>query len=34
MLLFDARDPDGRRASRLGSPPLQVPLTTLGPFSP
>ena len=31
VLLFDARDPDGRRASELGSPPLQVPLTTVEP---
>ena len=31
VLLFDARDPDGGRASRLGSPPLEVPLTTLEP---
>jgi hypothetical protein len=28
MLLFDARDRDGRPASRGGSPVLQVPLTT------
>ncbi len=28
VLLFDARDGDGRRASRSGSPVLQVPLTT------
>ena len=31
MLLFDARDRDGRRASELGSPPLEVPLTTTEP---
>jgi N-acetylmuramoyl-L-alanine amidase len=31
MLLFDARDPDGQPASRLGSPPLAVPLTTIEP---
>ena len=33
MLLFDARDETGRRASRLGSPPLHVPFTTLEPGS-
>jgi hypothetical protein len=31
MLLFDARDRDGDRASRAGSPRLQVPLTTVDP---
>jgi hypothetical protein len=31
VLLFDARDADGGRASDLGSPPLEVPLTTLEP---
>jgi hypothetical protein len=30
-LLFDARDPDGRRATELGIPMLQVPLTTVAP---
>ncbi len=34
MLVFDARDRDGRRASRLGSPVLQVPLTTTDPPAP
>ncbi len=31
MLLFDARDRDGRGAARDGSPVLQVPLLTLDP---
>jgi N-acetylmuramoyl-L-alanine amidase len=31
VLLFDARDRDGRPASDLGSPPLEVPLTTVEP---
>lgn len=31
MLLFDARDRNDRRASRSGSPMLQVPLTSLDP---
>ena len=34
MLLVDARDRDGERASRNGSPRLQVPLTTLPPPEP
>jgi N-acetylmuramoyl-L-alanine amidase len=34
MLLIDARDRDDQRASRLGSPMLQVPLTTLDPPAP
>jgi N-acetylmuramoyl-L-alanine amidase len=33
-LLFDATDPDGRRASELGSPPLEVQLTTVEPALP
>ena len=33
MLIVDARG-DGQRASQLGSPPLQVPLTTVEPVSP
>ncbi|MFV2063004.1 MAG: N-acetylmuramoyl-L-alanine amidase [Chloroflexota bacterium] len=31
MLLFDARDRDGKRASRRGSPPLQVLLESVDP---
>jgi N-acetylmuramoyl-L-alanine amidase len=34
MLLFDARDPDDRRASQSGSPVLQVPLLTFGSMRP
>lgn len=34
MLMFDARDPDRRRASSMGSPRLQVPLTTTTPADP
>jgi hypothetical protein len=34
VLLFDARDPDGGRAYRQGSPPLEVPLTTVEPAVP
>jgi hypothetical protein len=31
MLVFDARDRDGKRAATLGSPALQVRLTTVDP---
>ena len=31
MLLFDARDRDGKRAAELGSPPLQVRLSVVDP---
>ena len=31
MLVFDARDRDGKRAAALGSPALQVPLSTVEP---
>ncbi len=31
MVLFDARDRDGNRAAGMGSPMLQVPLTTVDP---
>ena len=31
-MLFDARDDDGERAANLGSPMLQVPLTTTDPL--
>jgi N-acetylmuramoyl-L-alanine amidase len=34
MLLFDARDPNGRKASSKGSPVLQVRLETMGPPEP
>lgn len=34
MLVFDARDRDGRDAWRIGSPPLQVRLSTLDPVAP
>jgi hypothetical protein len=34
MLLFDARDRDGNRAAGMGSPMLQVPLTTVDPAPP
>jgi len=34
MLIFDARDPNGRKASTKGSPVLQVRLTTTGPPEP
>jgi len=34
MLLFDALDRDGKRASRNGSPVLQVPLMTIDPPEP
>ena len=33
-LLFSARDDRGRRAAEMGSPMLQVPLTTLDPPQP
>ena len=33
-LLFDARDRDGKRASRSGSPVLQAPLVTVDPPEP
>jgi|GEM_PF-1364783 len=34
MLTFDARDRDSQRASRMGSPMLQLPLTTFDPSAP
>ena len=34
MLLVDARERGGRRASRMGSPVLQVPLDTVEPVEP